>query len=101
MGTSTWDSQTTVSRKVAQLEANLGVRLLQRTTRKLSLTEVGNLYLTVVAAFETLKKPILLSLPCSRFSGTLRVTATEGFGNMILNDWLIEFYKSTNESTRR
>jgi len=34
----------TVSRKVAQLEANLGVRLLQRTTRKLSLTEVGNLY---------------------------------------------------------
>jgi len=36
--------KTTVSRKVAQLEANLGVRLLQRTTRKLSLTEVGNLY---------------------------------------------------------
>ncbi len=34
-----------LSRRVAELEARLGVRLLQRTTRKLSLTEVGELYL--------------------------------------------------------
>jgi DNA-binding transcriptional LysR family regulator len=33
-----------VSRRVADLEARLGVRLLQRTTRKLSLTEAGELY---------------------------------------------------------
>ena len=31
-----------LSRRVSELEAQLGVRLLQRTTRKLSLTEVGD-----------------------------------------------------------
>ena len=33
-----------LSRRVAELEARLGVRLLQRTTRKLSLTTAGELY---------------------------------------------------------
>jgi DNA-binding transcriptional LysR family regulator len=33
-----------LSRRVAELESRLGVRLLQRTTRKLSLTGVGELY---------------------------------------------------------
>ena len=34
-----------LSRRIAELEARLGVRLLQRTTRKLSVTEVGEVYL--------------------------------------------------------
>ena len=34
-----------LSRRIAELESQLGVRLLQRTTRKLSLTEVGSAYL--------------------------------------------------------
>jgi DNA-binding transcriptional LysR family regulator len=33
-----------LSRRVAELEGRLGVRLLQRTTRKLSLTQAGELY---------------------------------------------------------
>jgi DNA-binding transcriptional LysR family regulator len=36
--------KSTVSRKVAQLEERLAARLLQRTTRKLSLTEIGQAY---------------------------------------------------------
>ncbi len=37
-------SQPSVSRQINQLESKLGVRLLQRTTRRLSLTEAGELY---------------------------------------------------------
>jgi molybdenum-dependent DNA-binding transcriptional regulator ModE len=33
--------KSSVSRNVAALEADLGIRLLQRTTRKLSLTDAG------------------------------------------------------------
>lgn len=37
-------SKTTVSRKIQDLEHHLGARLLQRTTRRLSLTEAGAIY---------------------------------------------------------
>lgn len=37
-------SQPSISRQVSKLEAHLGVRLLQRTTRRLSLTEAGQIY---------------------------------------------------------
>jgi DNA-binding transcriptional LysR family regulator len=37
-----------VSRALAELEAELGVRLLQRTTRRMTLTEAGALYLARV-----------------------------------------------------
>src|SRR5512137_621338 len=36
--------KSSVSRSVAALEAELGIRLLQRTTRRLSLTDAGRVY---------------------------------------------------------
>ncbi len=44
--------KSSVSRSVARLEQDLGVRLLQRTTRKLSLTEAGR------AFFERVRGPV-------------------------------------------
>jgi DNA-binding transcriptional LysR family regulator len=38
-----------VGRNVAQLEANLGVRLFQRSTRRLTLTEAGERFLAAVS----------------------------------------------------
>jgi DNA-binding transcriptional LysR family regulator len=37
----------TVSRKIADLESHLGVRLLTRSTRKLTLTDAGAAYVSV------------------------------------------------------
>jgi len=42
--------KSTVSRRVAQLEERLGVRLLQRSTRRFSVTEVGQIYYRHCAA---------------------------------------------------
>jgi DNA-binding transcriptional LysR family regulator len=36
--------KTTVSRRIAALEREVGVRLLQRTTRSLNVTDAGRLY---------------------------------------------------------
>ena len=70
------------TRYVAQLEAHLGVRLLQRTTRKLSLTEAGNDYyeraiqvLTMIAEAES-SAAQEASVP----RGILRVSSSNAFG---------------------
>jgi DNA-binding transcriptional LysR family regulator len=42
--------KSTVSRKVSQLEERLGVSLLQRSTRRLSVTEIGQIYYRHCAA---------------------------------------------------
>lgn len=82
-----------VSRAVAAVEQRLGLRLFQRTTRRLSLTEAGEAYLTRV-------QPLLEELDQARDAaqatrhgplGTLRVTASVTFGQRCLVPLLPEF----------
>ena len=65
-----------LSRRVAELEARLGVRLLQRTTRKLSLTEAGELYLRHCVAMrdEALAAGEAVAQMQSEPRGTLRIS---------------------------
>lgn len=65
-----------LSRRVAELEAQLGVRLLQRTTRKLSLTGAGELYLSHCVAMrdEALAAGEAVAQMQVEPRGTLRVT---------------------------
>lgn len=73
--------KSTVSRKVSALEERLGARLLQRTTRKLSLTDVGHTYYgyaaRVVAAAEEAELAVTHLQHAPR--GPLRVTMPLNF----------------------
>ena len=65
-----------LSRRIADLEARLGARLLQRTTRKLSLTEVGEIYLRHCSAMrdEALAAAEAVAQLQVEPRGTLRIT---------------------------
>ncbi|ESW94984.1 hypothetical protein X727_32110 [Mesorhizobium sp. L103C119B0] len=83
----------TLSRRIAGLEAQLGTRLFQRTTRKLSLTEAGAIFLSRIlpivdevtaareAALATVEQP----------SGMLRVTASNAYGEAVVAPLLAGF----------
>jgi DNA-binding transcriptional LysR family regulator len=74
--------KSTVSRKVSELEERLGARLLQRTTRKLSLTDVGRTFYQhaarVVAELEEAERAVNRMQESPR--GLLRVTMPLNFG---------------------
>jgi DNA-binding transcriptional LysR family regulator len=74
--------KSTVSRKVAELEERLGARLLQRTTRKLGLTDVGRAFhhhaLRVLSAVEEAEQVVTKMQETPR--GLLRVTTPLNFG---------------------
>ena len=66
-----------VSRRIAELEDSLGVTLLHRTTRKLSLTEAGEIYFERARDIVRSVEEANLAISAGRGdpSGTLRLTA--------------------------
>ncbi|QEY15265.1 LysR family transcriptional regulator [Cellvibrio sp. KY-GH-1] len=71
-----------VSRNVAQLETNLGVRLFQRSTRNLILTEAGERFLqNVRAGLDGIQGAIAdITTNGGQPAGTLRISLSPGFG---------------------
>jgi DNA-binding transcriptional LysR family regulator len=86
-------SKSAVSKQIAQLETQLGVRLLNRSTRRIGLTEAGQLYYEscarVVAEAEQVERTLgnLQATPL----GTLKVNGPIAFGNSHLVPALLEF----------
>jgi DNA-binding transcriptional LysR family regulator len=86
----------TVSRKVSDLEAHLRVRLFNRSTRLLTLTEAGRAY---VAASKRILEDVSLAeqAACGEFSsprGDLVISAPIVFGRLHVLPTVTEFLKS-------
>ncbi len=80
----------TVSRTIANLEEELGLRLFQRTTRSVTLTEGGEVYRSHI---EPLLEDIEIALDEALAvgaspKGTIRITASNAFGQICLTPLL-------------
>lgn len=86
-------SNAVVTRYIADLESHLGTRLLNRTTRKLSLTEHGRMYLERVRGIlvEIDEAETVVSFNAKKTIGTLRIYSHLGFGQVQLAR-LLPFY---------
>lgn len=95
--------KSTLSRRIAQLEEQLGVRLLLRSTRRLTLTDVGREFLahceTVVAGAEAARDSIEHVQQAPR--GTVRLTAPMDLSRAMLAQALPEFMGMYPEVTVR
>jgi DNA-binding transcriptional LysR family regulator len=82
-----------VSRHVRALEQRLGVRLVNRTTRSLALTEEGRLFFAesqgVLAAVEAAERSVRSA--GDALAGTLRVSVPADFARLQLADMLSAF----------
>lgn len=82
-----------VTARLARLEARLGVRLLNRTTRRISVTQEGELYLShgarLLIELEELDRMVSSARAIPK--GLLRVNATFGFGRRHIAPAVSEF----------
>ena len=85
-----------VSKRLAQLESRLGVRLLARTTRRVSLTPEGELYLDnarrILADIDDMERQLAGAMAAP--SGLLRVNTTLGFGRSHIAPLVSQFAKA-------
>ncbi|MBX8467755.1 MULTISPECIES: LysR family transcriptional regulator [unclassified Pseudomonas] len=82
-----------VGKSVAKLEARLGVRLFQRSTRRLTLTEAGQLFLSEVSgSLTTIQNAVNnLASASGQPAGTLKVSMGTVFGRLYIVPLLGEF----------
>lgn len=82
-----------LSRVITQLERELGVRLLERTTRALSLTEIGREFyeraMGILAAVDDAHSAVHQSLGEPR--GTLKLTCGVEFGAIAVSGWVARY----------
>lgn len=82
-----------VTARLAQLEKRLGVRLLNRTTRRISVTHEGEVYLEkgarLLAELQELEQSVSNSRAVPK--GLLRVNATFGFGRRHIAPAVVAF----------
>jgi DNA-binding transcriptional LysR family regulator len=86
-------SRALVSRHVSGLESRLGVRLLNRSTRSLNLTEEGRTYLEfcehVFGQIESNERAIVRTR--AEPAGMLKIAAPKSFGTLHLADAIVDF----------
>lgn len=89
-------SQPSVSRQINTLETGLGVRLLQRTTRRLSLTEAGEIYYRQCRQIQ--RDVIEAGNSVAAFretpSGLLRIGLPIGWTEIKIAPWLSQFLEA-------
>jgi DNA-binding transcriptional LysR family regulator len=85
-----------VSRRLSQLEDRLGVRLLNRTTRRISLTSEGEVYFQnaqrILSDIDDMER--LVSSSRAAPKGLLRVNAPLGFGRSYIGPSISAFTKT-------
>jgi DNA-binding transcriptional LysR family regulator len=88
-----------VSKRLAQMEARLGVALMTRTTRRVGLTPEGETYLTearrILAEIDDMERLVTSALAAPK--GLLRVNATLGFGRSHIAPLIAQFSRAHPE----
>ncbi|MCH7335756.1 LysR family transcriptional regulator [Acinetobacter sp. NIPH 2699] len=88
-------STTALSHAIGKLEGNLGVRLFNRTTRSVSLTEAGRLFVEQVGpALQDIHSALdIVRSQRESPSGTLRINAAAFAAREIISPLIIEFLR--------
>jgi DNA-binding transcriptional LysR family regulator len=85
-------TQPTVSRQISALEDHLGVRLIQRTTRALTLTDEGRTYYAHARGLlDAVEEAALAVRPDAAVRGTLRIAAPLAFARLHLMPRMARF----------
>ncbi|HBF29487.1 LysR family transcriptional regulator [Rhizobium sp.] len=94
-------SPAVVSKRIKRLEESLGTRLLQRTTRQISLTEAGQgYYERVIAVLAGLEEAEAFAAGrASHVSGSLKISAPTSFGRMHIAPHLKDFMRAHPQLT--